>query len=422
MAQSATEGGDRIETVKAYFRKVDAGEADLVDLFADDVEIFFPKFGLGRGKAGFGAFARRMQGYLASIGHDIAGFRYHVADDVVVVEGREWGVTRAGLAWPDGDVSEGRFSSVFEFDGPLIRRMYIYVDPDFTSADHDRIAILRGDRSGNASRAVLSGYFAALRGGATPEAVAALFSEDVDWDIPGAVDRVPWIGPRRGRDGVADFVRQLRVRIESLRFDIHALTVEGDRAIASGYLESRVVQTGLVIRTEFTIDATVRDGLITRYRMLEDSVAVAAAADPAGEREGIEATARTRMAVQRFVDAVKTRQPPEAIAALFAEEIDWNVPGPVDRLPWIGRRHGRAGIAQFYRDLLQNLEPERYEIHSVLADGDRAVVSGEFASRIRRTGKLAETPFLIEITVRDGLITRYRFLEDSHAVAQAASD
>ncbi|WP_017748448.1 hypothetical protein [Scytonema hofmannii] len=55
-------------------------------------------------------------------------------------------MTRSGVALPDGIVSQGLFCNVFEFDGVLIRRMHIYVDPDFTSADRDRIDIFQGLR------------------------------------------------------------------------------------------------------------------------------------------------------------------------------------------------------------------------------------------------------------------------------------
>ncbi|MCA0891783.1 hypothetical protein [Qipengyuania flava] len=58
----------------------------------------------------------------------------------------EFGETIAGEKWPDYDISHGRFCSVFEFDGLVITRMYIYVDPDFTSADKERIDLIAGAR------------------------------------------------------------------------------------------------------------------------------------------------------------------------------------------------------------------------------------------------------------------------------------
>jgi len=50
-----------------------------------------------------------------------------------------------------------------------------------------------------------------------------------------------------------------------------------------------------------------------------------------------------------------------------------------------------------------------------------AVIVGELTSAIRSTGKVVESSFVIEFTVRDGRIIRYRLHEDSHAVALSAS-
>lgn len=269
----------RLKVIDAYFRGADTRDPAFLDLFTEDVELFFPKFGLARGKAAVAEFGARLAAELESLEHGIPGLRKIVAGDTIVVEGTERGVTRGGLRWPDGVVSQGRFCDVFDFEGTLIRSVHIYVDPDFTSADRDRIRILRGEAAaGGGARAALERYLAAMRSDAAPEAVASLFTEDADWDIPGAVDRVPWIGRRTGRAGVADFVRALWEGIEPIRFDIDTIVAEGDRAFAAGELESRAKRTGRIMRSDFTIDITVRDGLIARFRLLEDSFAVAEAA------------------------------------------------------------------------------------------------------------------------------------------------
>lgn len=268
----------RLKVIDAYFHGADSRDPAFLDLFTEDVELFFPKFGLTRGKAAVAEFGARLAAELESLEHDIPGLHTIVAGDTIVVEGTEAGVTRSGLRWPDGVVSQGRFCDVFTFAGTLIRSVHIYVDPDFTSADRDRIRILRGEAAaGGGARAALERYIAAMRSEATPEAVASLFTEDADWDIPGAVDRVPWIGRRSGRAGVADFVRALWDGIEPIRFDISSIVAEGDRAFAAGELESRAKRTGRIMRSEFIIDVTVRDGLISRHRLLEDSFAVAEA-------------------------------------------------------------------------------------------------------------------------------------------------
>ncbi|KXF56479.1 hypothetical protein AXA44_34635 [Rhodococcus sp. SC4] len=132
----------RVELTKEYFRRVDAGADTLLDLFTDNVQLYFPKFGDGHGKDDLREFATRLGSQLRSIEHDIEGFNILVAGDHVVVEGFEKGVTRDGESWPDGVISTGRFCNVFEFDGLLIKRVHVYVDPDFTSSHKERIAQL----------------------------------------------------------------------------------------------------------------------------------------------------------------------------------------------------------------------------------------------------------------------------------------
>lgn len=268
----------QIETVNTYFRKVNAKDPTVLNLFTDDVQIFFPKFGLAHGKTALVKFSGIMTNQLESIEHNIAAFNYIVSGNFVVVEGIERGVMRSGVHWPDGVVSQGRFCSVFELDGALIRRMHIYVDPDFTSADQDRVAIFQDKQlSGNVTRNVVKQYFDRIQSGAEPEAIAALFSEDVDWNIPGDVDRVPWIGRRKGRDGVADFIRDLREQDQPIRFEIHSIVVAGEKAVVLGEFASQLKKTGKVIESEFAFEFTVQAGLIVRYRLFEDSFAVAQA-------------------------------------------------------------------------------------------------------------------------------------------------
>lgn len=114
----------------------------LFDLVTDNVAIFFPKFGHGRGKDAPRRFGARMSAMLARLEHDIEGLRFIEAGDTIVVEGREWGEMADGTPFPDDNVSHGRFCNVFEFRGDLISPVRIYVDPDFPGRDTERIRAL----------------------------------------------------------------------------------------------------------------------------------------------------------------------------------------------------------------------------------------------------------------------------------------
>lgn len=147
-------------------------------------------------------------------------------------------------------------------------------------------------REKDAVRRTVNRYFEMVGTGAAPESIASLFGENVDWNIPGHTALVPWIGRRTGRRGVADFFHGLREQVESIRFDLHSILVENDKAVALGELVSRVRDTGRVIESEFAIEFTVRDALIVRYRLYEDSFAVAQALVRAEDDPGVEAAVR----------------------------------------------------------------------------------------------------------------------------------
>jgi ketosteroid isomerase-like protein len=126
------------------------------------------------------------------------------------------------------------------------------------------------------TKKVVAQFLEGVGAGADPTAIASLFSEDVDWLVPGD-ERIAWIGRKLGRSGVADFVRDLRRLTTPIRVTVRTLVSEGENAVALLDLETRVNSTGKVIRTEAAFAFTVRDDLIVRLRLFEDSYAVAQA-------------------------------------------------------------------------------------------------------------------------------------------------
>lgn len=121
--------------VQMYFKKVDDGQFDkeYFNLYTEDVELYYPKFGFEKGKDGIRNFGKTIGTHLQKLIHDISNFNYIISDNIIVVEGTEKGVTKSGKEWPDYKISYGKFCNVFEFEGELIKRVHIYVDPDFTS-------------------------------------------------------------------------------------------------------------------------------------------------------------------------------------------------------------------------------------------------------------------------------------------------
>ncbi|MFE0423084.1 nuclear transport factor 2 family protein [Streptomyces sp. NPDC058953] len=138
--------------------------------------------------------------------------------------------------------------------------------------------------------------------------------------------------------------------------------------------------------------------------------------------EAVEAagTAATRAVVEEFL--ARLGQGPEAIAELYAEEVDWYI-APNPDVPWIKPRSTRADIADHYRELAagQENDPAGTRFDAVVVTGPDAVVVGTLAGTVRATGIGFQSPFALHFTVANGLIVRFRVIEDSLAVAAACA-
>lgn len=124
---------------------------------------------------------------------------------------------------------------------------------------------------------ILNLYLEAIQSNIAPASIASLFSKSVDFYIPGDNEGVSWAGRRQGRIGVTHFIQDLRKNIELVDFTIRSILVDGEEAVALGALKSRVHRTGELIESEFAIEFVVQNALIVRYRLYEDSFAVAQA-------------------------------------------------------------------------------------------------------------------------------------------------
>jgi hypothetical protein len=127
-----------VEFARKYFEDLDGGRLP-VELFTPDFEFHFPKYGVGRGLDDLMEFATglRVTGHKAT--HHRDQLKYIVCGNQVIVEGTTFGSDGEGGTWNGGETPGGRFCSVFDFnDEGLIKRMYIYLDPDYAGRDADR--------------------------------------------------------------------------------------------------------------------------------------------------------------------------------------------------------------------------------------------------------------------------------------------
>ncbi|HEU5030431.1 MAG TPA: nuclear transport factor 2 family protein [Spirillospora sp.] len=119
--------------------------APLLDLFADDAQVYFPKWGLATGKEAIGRLFGDVGATIASIEHHYASFNWVFSGgDTLVAEGTSHGEHRDG-PWRAGvpEWGAGRWCDVFEIRDWKIQRVFIYLDPDYAGGDTARYPWLK---------------------------------------------------------------------------------------------------------------------------------------------------------------------------------------------------------------------------------------------------------------------------------------
>ncbi|VEJ22129.1 nuclear transport factor 2 family protein [Neisseria animaloris] len=130
------------QKARRFYEKINLGEFDeeYFGLFAEDIELFYPKYGFAYGKEAIVDFGAKVQGTVKSLAFDLDKFVYTCEGSRVAVEIVEYGITQSGKLFPDGKTSFGKFCNVFEFDGTgKIKRYHCYGDPDFAGEDAPRV-------------------------------------------------------------------------------------------------------------------------------------------------------------------------------------------------------------------------------------------------------------------------------------------
>lgn len=128
-----------------------------------------------------------------------------------------------------------------------------------------------------ATRAVVQAFLAARLAGNTDRLVE-LFADKVEWvlaDNPAA----PWIRERStAAECAAQFSELMKYTVpEDAHASIDTFLVDGTDAVLMGYLSGTVRATGKPFEGPFALHLTVEAGQITRHRLYENSLSIAAA-------------------------------------------------------------------------------------------------------------------------------------------------
>jgi ketosteroid isomerase-like protein len=124
----------------------------------------------------------------------------------------------------------------------------------------------------------------------------------------------------------------------------------------------------------------------------------------------------TTRVVQQAYQCFQTGNTP-GLLGLMADTIEWQIP-EIENVPFSGTRRGRDGVGQFFAALAEHQDALQFEPREFVAQGDRLVVLGHYAWKVKRTGRTFEAPFAHVFTVREGKVTAFQeFMDTARAAA-----
>lgn len=171
---------------------------------------------------------------------------------------------------PDGDLSRVTGQDVAVVADGKIVALYTYLDTPAPSETTQREAGVRE---------TVENFFRLL-GEGDADRVAELFSEEVDWLIPGN-ESLPWTGRRSDRRQIPEVIKiigGLHVPGKS-ETSIDKILVDGSDAVALGRFAHTVKATGRSYSMLVAFHLTVENGQIVRMNMYEDTYLVSRAVE-----------------------------------------------------------------------------------------------------------------------------------------------
>ncbi|MFS7187429.1 alpha/beta fold hydrolase [Serratia proteamaculans] len=105
-----------------------------------------------------------------------------------------------------------------------------------------------------------------------------LMTDDVVWHVDG-VTQVSTVGLLKGRERVREWLQSFPERFQPRVFRLDNWLASNDSVMVSGYFRHHVISTGRSVGSDFMLYFRIRDGLIARYQIFEDSALLARAFD-----------------------------------------------------------------------------------------------------------------------------------------------
>ena len=124
-----------------------------------------------------------------------------------------------------------------------------------------------------------------------------------------------------------------------------------------------------------------------------------------------------RQRVLNFLDAFYAGDIEGALAHC-SDDVDFLANAPIDILPHMGHRRGKAEVRQMWQTIHARYSSMRYELPIIVAEGDRVAVIIRVFFRKRSNDRIVQFDLAAFYTLRDGRIAEIREIIDTFDLVQ----
>jgi uncharacterized protein len=124
-----------------------------------------------------------------------------------------------------------------------------------------------------------------------------------------------------------------------------------------------------------------------------------------------------RQRVLNFLDAFYAGDIEGALAHC-SDDVDFLANAPIDILPHMGHRRGKAEVRQMWQTIHARYSSMRYELPIIVAEGDRVAVIIRVFFRKRSNDRIVQFDLAAFYILRDGRIAEIREILDTFDLVQ----
>lgn len=225
------------------------------------------------------------------------------------------------------------------------------------------------------------------------DGLTQIISEDIIWNLSGNKELAPWLGERKGKGQVREFFSLLNKYTKSREFRINQLFIEGNKAVAIGYLSSEMLVNNQVFESFFIAYFTIENQRISDYLFVEDSWKLV---EVLGSKK-----ASSDVEIIKLYFASVSSKDIETVNSLFAKDIE-------AYFPHFGVIKGFEEWQKLNKNLNLLIETIHYDTDSfIYSQSDNRVIVEGVESGIYKDGKVfTNKRFCSVFEIANNTITR----------------